>query len=266
MLLTIDIGNTQIAAGLFIEAELCAHWRLASDRDRTEDETWIMMQSICRAHGFAIEQSQGIVISSVVPDMTASFEKMARKYLHQEPVTVSHALDLGIKIIYSNPDHVGADRICNAVGGVAKYGCPLIVVDLGTATTFDVVSQNSDYLGGIIAPGIETSAAILHQRAARLPRVELRFPDKAIGHSTETSIQSGLMFGAVAMIDGMIARIEKELGCKTQTVATGGLARVIISELKSVHTFDPYLTLEGLRLIYERNRKDTKIRPGTHPA
>lgn len=259
MLLTIDIGNTQIAAGLFVGEKLCAHWRLASDRDRTEDETWIMMQSICNAHGFDIRQSQGIVISSVVPDMTASFEKMARKYLHQEPVTVSHALDLGIKILYHNPEHVGADRICNAVGGVARYGAPLIVVDLGTATTFDVVSRDQEYLGGIIAPGIETSAAILHQRAARLPRVELRFPDRAVGNSTETSIQSGLMFGAVEMIDGMIERIEKELGYKTRTVATGGLARVIMTELKRVNEFDPYLTLEGLRLIFARVRPESKV-------
>jgi len=154
---------------------------------------------------------------------------------------------------------VGADRICNAVGGVAKYGAPLIVVDFGTATTFDVVSRDQEYLGGIIAPGIETSAAILHQRAARLPRVELRFPDRAVGNSTETSIQSGLMFGAVEMIDGMIERIEKELGYKTRTVATGGLARVIMTELKRVNEFDPYLTLEGLRLIFARVRPDSKV-------
>ncbi len=255
MLLTIDVGNTQIAAGLFKDSELVAHWRLSSNRERTEDETWIMMRSICEANNWDLQQTTGIVISSVVPDMTSNLYKMASKYLGLPAVVIGPDLDLGIKIHYRNPINVGADRLCNAVAGFAKYGGPLIVVDLGTATTFDVISETGDYLGGIIAPGIETSAMILHQRAARLPRVELSFPSKAIGDSTETSMQSGLLYGAVEMIDGMIRRISREMGCTVKTVATGGLARVIIPELKMVQHIDAFLTLEGMRIIYERVKK-----------
>ncbi len=255
MLLAIDIGNTQIAAGVFKEKELVAHWRLSSTRERTEDETWILMHSICQAHGFELGDAKGVVISSVVPDMIPTFEKMATKYLSTEPVIVRHDLDLGIKILYENPASVGADRLCNAVGGYEKYGGPLIVVDLGTATTFDVISRHAEYLGGIIAPGIETSAFVLHQRAAKLPRVELRFPEKIIGTSTETSMQSGLMFGAVEMIDGFVHRINEELGEKATTIATGGLSRLILNKLTSVDALEPFLTLEGMLIIYEKIRR-----------
>jgi len=252
MLLVIDIGNTQIAAGIYEGEVLVAHWRLSSSQERTEDETWILMQAIAAAQGFDLTTVSGVAISSVVPDMTIHFEKMAVKYLHRKPVTVSHDLRIGLKIRYQNPAHVGADRICNAVGGIARYGTPLIIVDFGTATTFDVVSAEGEYLGGIIAPGIESSAAILHQRAARLPRVALRFPESAIGYSTETSIQSGLMYGTVEMIDGMVDRIQREMGLEVKTVATGGLAKVILCELRRVRQIDEHLTLDGLRLIYER--------------
>ena len=252
MLLVIDIGNTQIAAGLYEGTILRAHWRLSSKLERTEDETWILMQAIAAAQGFDIFKIAGVAISSVVPDMTIHFEKMATKYLRQKPVVVSHELDLGLEIRYQNPAHVGADRICNAIGGIARYGTPLIIVDFGTATTFDVISADGAYLGGIIAPGIETSASTLHQRAARLPRVALRFPDKVIGYSTETSIQSGLMYGTVEMIDGMIERVQRELGSNVKTVATGGLAKVVLHELRRVRQIDEHLTLDGLRMIYER--------------
>jgi len=156
MLLVIDIGNTQIAAGIYAGKELAAHWRLSSSHERTEDETWILMQAIAAAQGFDITTVSGVAISSVVPDMTIHFEKMAVKYLHRKPVTVSHELRIGLKIRYQNPANVGADRICNAVGGIARYGTPLIIVDFGTATTFDVISAEGEYLGGIIAPGIES--------------------------------------------------------------------------------------------------------------
>ncbi len=255
MLLTIDIGNTQIAAGIYEKEFLKAHWRLSSNRDRTEDEIWIFLKNICAAHGFDILHTRGVAISSVVPDVTPIFEKLAQKYLHLQAVIVSHELDLGIEILYQNPAQVGADRLCNAVAGFAKYGGPLIVVDLGTATTFDVVSRKGEYLGGIIAPGIETSSMILHQRAAKLPRVELRFPPHVIGNSTETSIQSGLMYGAAEMIDGLIVRITQELNEPTKTVATGGLARLVIPHLHHVKEMDAFLTLDGLRLIYERVMK-----------
>ncbi len=254
MLLAVDIGNTQIAAGLFRGDELVAHWRLSSTYERTEDETWVIMQSICQAHGFDITETTGMAVSSVVPGMTRTFEKMASKYLKTSPVVVSHQIDLGIQILYKNPSNVGADRLCNAVGGFIKYGGPLIVVDFGTATTFDVISKNAEYLGGIIAPGIEMSSMILHQRAAKLPRVELSFPEHVIGNCTEDSMRSGLMYGTVEMIDGMIKRISNELQEKVTAIATGGLARVIIEKLETVEIIEPYLTLDGLLNIYKRVR------------
>lgn len=254
MLLTIDIGNTQIASGVYRGDELAAHWRLSSNYERTEDETWMIMTSICRAMGQDLTQVSGMVISSVVPDMIPTFEKMSQKYLHINPVIVRHDLNLGIKIRYDNPSNVGADRICNAVAGFARFGGPLIIVDLGTATTFDVVSKDGDYIGGVIAPGIETSAAILHRRAAKLPRVELRFPEKVIGVSTESSMQSGLLYGAVEMVDGLIRRIGDQLGQRPKTIATGGLARVLLGQAQMLDHLEPFLTLEGMRLIYERNR------------
>ena len=255
MLLTIDIGNTQIAAGLMENDQLKAHWRLASTADRTEDETWILMTAIAEANGVDIRQARGVAISSVVPDITHTLEKMAIKYLGCEPVVVSAALDLGITIRYDNPSLVGADRLCNAVGGYAKYGGPLNIVDFGTATTFDIISGTGEYLGGIIAPGIEMSAQILHRRAAKLPRVYLSFPETIIGHSTETSMQSGLMYGAVEMVEGITARIGEELGQKTKNIATGGLARLLLGHLRTDYLLEPFLTLEGMNLIYRRNRK-----------
>ncbi len=252
MLLAIDIGNTHTAVGMFDKKKLEAHWRISSTYKRTEDETWILFKAICADYGFKLSRIKGVAISSVVPDMTFVFELMLRKYLKLEPVIVRHDLDLGLRVRYDIPAHVGADRLCNAVAGFHKFTGPLIVLDFGTATTFDVISREGEYLGGIIAPGVEMSAMIMHQKAARLPKVELRFPDKVIGGSTEASIQSGLMFGAVEMIDGLIKKINKELGEKTKTVATGGLARVLLDKLKTVHEHEPFLTLEGLRLVYQR--------------
>ncbi len=200
-------------------------------------------------------KATGVAITSVVPDIRHTFEKMAQKYLKCEPVVVNSDLDLGIKIKYENPKAVGADRLCNAVGGHVKYSGPLIIVDFGTATTFDVISEKGEYLGGIIAPGIEMSAMILHQRAAKLPRVYLSFPDKVIGTSTESSIQSGLMYGAVEMVEGFTKRIQAELGQKTTNIATGGLARLVMDELRMPFLLEPYLTLEGLQIIHQRVRK-----------
>lgn len=254
MLLAIDVGNTQIAAGLYARDELVAHWRVASSVERTEDENWIAMQAIATANGFDITGADGVAISSVVPDITHTFEKMSIKYLNCEPIVVNSQLDLGIDILYDNPTSVGADRLCNAVGGFAKYGGPLIIVDFGTATTFDVISAKGEYLGGIIAPGIEMSSMILHRKAAKLPRVYLSFPDNVIGRSTEKSIQSGLMYGAIELVEGFTHRIMQELGEPTKNIATGGLARLLLSELRTEYQLDTFLTLEGLNLIYKRVR------------
>ena len=252
MLLAIDIGNTQIAAGLFLRDKLRVQWRLSSRIERTEDETWILMEGIARANGFDISETTGVAITSVVPDIRHTFEKMALKYLQCDPVVVNSQIDLGIKIKYEDPKAVGADRLCNAVGGFFKHNGPLIIVDFGTATTFDVISDKGEYLGGIIAPGIEMSSMILHKRAAKLPRVYLSFPNKIIGTTTETSIQSGLMYGAVEMVEGFAARIQTELGQETKNIATGGLARLVLGELRTPFILEPYLTLEGLRIIHQR--------------
>jgi type III pantothenate kinase len=252
MLLTIDVGNTQITAGLFQKSELKAQWRLSSTRERTEDESWVLMDSICKTQGYDLRDASGVVISSVVPDMTSTFHKLSDKYLQIEPLVISHDLDIGLRIVYDPPASVGADRLCNAVGAYELFGGPVVVVDFGTATTFDVISEDKEYLGGIIVPGLEMSSSILFHRAARLPRVALQFPEHIIGRSTETSMQSGLLYGTVEMVDGMVRRIRSELGESVRTIATGGLARLIVEQLNTIDNIEPYLTLEGMRSIYRR--------------
>ena len=254
MLLAIDIGNTQIAAGLFKNDQLLAHWRLTSSINRTEDETWITMKAIVESLGYDILNTSGVAISSVVPNMTATFEKLSNKYLNLDPVIVTHQTPSSIKIEYENPANVGADRICNAVAGYEKYKGPLIIVDLGTATTFDVIDANGTYLGGIIAPGIESSSSILHEKAARLPKVELDFPDSVIGRSTEASMQAGIMYGAVEMVKGFVSRINNELGRTHKLIITGGLGKFIVNKLGDEYLLEPFLTLEGLNILY-RNIK-----------
>jgi type III pantothenate kinase len=252
MLLVADIGNTNITFGLFEKEKIQAQWRLASGAARTEDEIWILVKMLLESESFLLNQVEGFSLSSVVPNLTPVFERVVAKRLKVPMVNVTADLDTGIKVLYENPHQVGADRICNAVAGFAKYGGPLVVVDFGTGTTFDVVTANAEYLGGIIAPGPETTALVLHRVAAKLPKVELRFPPSLIGRNTETSIQSGLMYGGVEMIEGINRRLKQELGPKTKFVATGGLAQVFMPHLKSVDGVEPSLTLDGLRIIFER--------------
>jgi len=254
MLLTIDIGNTHTVLGVFEGSILRRHWRLSSSVARTEDECWILVCTFCQWGNLPLEAIEGVVISSVVPNLTPAYEKMSHNYLQRSPLLVSSDLDLGIRILYEDPRAVGADRLCNAVAGFQKYGGPLIVVDFGTATTFDVITREGDYLGGVIAPGIETSAMDLFRRAARLPRVELRFPRRVIGHTTETSMQSGIMFGALKQVEGLVELIAAELEERPVVIATGGLAPLISQRCPVIQHLEPYLTLEGMRLIYERVR------------
>jgi len=257
LLLVVDIGNTHTVLGIYRDAELIIHWRLSTSLARTEDESWIEVKMLCDSGGIPSEKINNAVISSVVPNATVVFRKMIETYLYFSPIVISSELDLGIKIRYEDPRAVGADRLCNAIGGYAKYGGPLIVVDFGTATTIDAINYNGDYLGGVIAPGIETSASDLWRRAARLYRVELKYPNKIIGHNTETSMQAGILFGAVEMVDGLVRRILEELNYPDQTniIATGGLASLIMEKTKSIKQIDPYLTLDGMRLIFERLQK-----------
>lgn len=251
MLITVDIGNTNVVIGIYQRDKLIAHWRLSSQTARTGDECWILISALFESHQLKINQVRGGIISSVVPNLTATFIRVFEDYLNITPVIVSADLNLELKILYENPRAVGADRICNAVAGVHYFRGPLVILDFGTATTFDVVSEKNEYLGGIIAPGIELTASILHQRAAKLPKVELAFPDKVIGRNTEASIQAGLMFGTVELINGLIVRIEEELGKSVQTVATGGLAHVVVPHTDRIQKIEPFLTLDGSRLIYE---------------
>lgn len=252
MLLTIDIGNTNVVIGIYDQERLVAHWRMSSLYARTGDECWILLSSLFYSHSIAIEAIKGGVISSVVPNLTPSFQQILEDYFHVDPVIVNSDLKLDLKILYENPSAVGADRICNAVAGFQKFGGPLVILDFGTATTFDVVTKDNEYMGGIIAPGIEMSASVLHQRAARLPKVGLKFPTSVVGRTTESSIQSGLMYGTVELINGLISRIETELGTPFETVATGGLASVVAPYTDKIKTIEPFLTLDGLRLIYEQ--------------
>ena len=252
MLIAIDIGNTNVVIGIYENNELIAQWRLSSQIARTSDECWILLSSLLKSNSIEIDQVRGGIISSVVPNLTSTFIHVFEDYFQQKPVVVSSELKIDLKILYEDPRAVGADRICNAVAGFHRFGGPLVVLDFGTATTFDVISANNEYLGGIIAPGIELTASVLHQRAARLPKVELKFPTSVIGTTTESSIQSGLMFGTVELINGLISRIEGQLGTSVKTVATGGLAKVVAPYTNKAVTVEPFLTLEGMRLVYEQ--------------
>ncbi len=256
MILAIDIGNTHTVMGVFEHSKLLFDWRVTSSLQHTEDEVGTYFRLYLKDAGIEPKRITGIGISSVVPDLTDIFAAMALKYFKTEPVIVNSDIDLGIKIYYDDPKVVGADRLCNAVAGFAKYGGPLIVIDFGTATTYDVVAKNGDYLGGVIAPGIETSAVDLHLRAAKLPKVELHFPSIIIGTDTTSSMQSGILYGALDSMEGMVNRLQGELKKREKTegklIATGGFSKFICDHSKLSIRWEPSLVLEGVRLIYEK--------------
>lgn len=255
MLLAIDIGNTHTVFGVFDKGRLIADWRVSSAVSRTEDEIGTQVGAFLESAAIEPKDIEGVAISSVVPNLTDVFVLMAKKYFSAEPVIVSAELPLGIKIHYKDRSMVGADRLCNAVAGFAKYGGPLIIIDFGTATTYDVVSARGDYLGGVIAPGIETSAADLHRRAAKLPRIELKFPREVIGTDTVSSMQAGILYGAVDAMEGMIERIRRTLGKKARVVVTGGYSKIMEDRSDLIDFYEPGLVLHGLQLIYERVQK-----------
>ncbi|MCK4755227.1 MAG: type III pantothenate kinase, partial [Calditrichia bacterium] len=201
-----------------------------------------------------LDQINGVCISSVVPELSRIYRRMVEKYLSLKPMHITPDLNLGLNILYQDPYSVGADRICNAVAGKRKYGVPLIVLDFGTATTFDCINENGDYLGGVICPGIESAATILHRKAAKLPKIELIFPPKVIGLNTEESMQSGIMYGSVELIEGLIRKIKKELSGNPKVVATGGLAHTIAKRTKAIDVVDENLNLEGIYQIYKQNQ------------
>ena len=256
MILAIDIGNTHTVMGVFEHAKLLFDWRVTSSLQHTEDEVGTYFRLYLKDAGIEPKRITGIGISSVVPDLTDIFAAMAVKYFKHEPVIVNSEINLGIKIHYDDPKVVGADRLCNAIAGFAKYGGPLIVIDFGTATTYDVVATNGDYLGGVIAPGIETSAVDLHRRAAKLPKVELHFPSAIIGADTTSSMQAGILYGALDSMEGMINRLQGELKKrekkKGRLIATGGFSKFMCDHSKLSIRWEPSLVLEGVRLIYEK--------------
>lgn len=254
MILVIDIGNTNIVFGIYKEETLLHHFRIHTNRQATPDEYGVTVHQLFQMSGIATQALEGIIISSVVPPIMHTLEEMCAKYLHHTPVIVGPGIRTGLNLRYENPREVGADRIANAVAAIAIYGSPVIVVDFGTATTFDCIDSQGNYLGGAIVPGIGISTEALYQRASKLPNIELEKPRKVIGRNTIHAMQSGIIFGYAGQVDGIVKRIHEELGERARVVATGGQAELIASETDSIDEVNPLLTLEGLRLIYERNR------------
>jgi type III pantothenate kinase len=254
MLLAIDVGNTQTVVGLFNGTELADHWRIATDAHRTSDELALMIQQFLGFHGFSFDDAvTGVAVSSVVPRVTAELRQMTQRYFGLPALVVEPGVRTGMPILYDNPKEVGADRIANAVGAFDMFGGPVLVVDFGTATTVEAISDSGEYLGGAIFPGVEISLDALFERAAGLRRVELAEPKHVIGKSTNESIQSGAIYGFAAEVDGLVDRFAAELG-QCAVVATGGLAVTILPHLRTVQHYEPWLTLHGLRLIFERNQ------------
>lgn len=254
MLLTIDIGNTNLTLGLYEGDKLGAHWRLATDHNRMPDEYGLQFLGLLQNAGKTIQDIKGISLASVVPPLTGRVVQACREYLKQEPLVVDAGVKTGIKIRYEDPKAVGADRVCDAVAVMKLYGGPACVVDFGTATTFNAITKDGEYLGGAITAGINLAAEALYTRAAKLPRIDLQVPPSVIGRNTIHAMQSGLLFGYVSMVEGMVVRFRAELGEDMKVVATGGLAEVVAKETKVINVISPWLTLEGLRLIWELNR------------
>lgn len=252
MLLALDVGNTNITVGVYEGSVLRTRWRLRTVRDQTADEWGILLRNLFDLAQLDQAQVDGLIIASVVPPLDASLAWMAKRYFQLDAVFVTSETDTGIAIRYDNPREVGADRIVNAVAAFHKYGGPVVVVDLGTAITFDVVSAQGEYLGGVICPGIGVSVEALVARTARLPQVDFRKPGGIIGKTTVASMQAGLYYGAIGMIDSIAERLEQEMGAGTRTVATGGQAPMIVKDSRYLRLVDEDITLEGLRLIWER--------------
>lgn len=255
MLLAIDIGNTNITFGVYnSKPALQYHWRIKTDHGRLADEYGIIILGLMRHSNLNFELVEGVVIASVVPPLTPVFSEMVQRFINRKPLIVAAGVKTGVKICYDSPRDVGADRIVDAVAAHRLYGGPACVVDFGTATTFDAISAEGDYLGGAIAPGIGIAAEALFSHTSKLPRVDIVRPPKAIGSNTVQAIQSGLLFGYVGMVEGMVARYRQELSADMRVIGTGGLAEIIAKETDVIAVINPWLTLEGLRMIWEMNR------------
>jgi len=255
MLLAVDVGNTQTVIGAYRGSELAGHWRISTNSNQTGDELALYYQGFLMLKGLSFADFDAVVVSSVVPSATMSLEHMTRECWDFDPLIVGKNIGAGIRVLVDNPKEVGPDRLVNAVAVFERYGGPSIVVDFGTATTLDAISGSGEYLGGVIAPGIEISSQALFRRAARLTRVDMYRPPSVIGKNTVWSLQSGIIFGFAGQVDRLVELMREELGDKVNVVATGGLAEVIVDECRTVQFHDPLLTLHGLRLIYEREKQ-----------
>lgn len=253
MILVVDVGNTNIVLGLYQGKVLTHDWRLSTNRSATVDEYGVLISNLFQLAGVRADQIEGVILSCVVPPIMNTLEQLFHKYVGKEALIVGPGIKTGLNIRYENPREVGADRIVNAVAGIEQYGTPLIVVDFGTATTFDYIDATGSYLGGAIVPGIGISAEALYQRAAKLPRIELSKPKTVIGRNTVAAMQAGIIFGYAGQVDGIVKRICKEFNVQPRVIATGGLAEMIAGESETIELVDPLLTLEGLRIVYERN-------------
>ncbi|MFC1872675.1 type III pantothenate kinase [Chloroflexota bacterium] len=254
MLLVIDIGNSNITLGVFEEEALKATWRVATVIDRTSDEYAVILLSLLNQHGYQKTDINKAALCSVVPTLTNVFQELCQTYFNTSTLIVGAGIKTGVRILLDNPREAGTDRIVNAAAAHHLYGGPIIIIDMGTATTFDTVASNGDYLGGAISPGLVASAEAIFNRTSQLRRVEIKPPEKAIGTSTVSAMQSGLFYGYVGMIEGVVGRIQKELHEKPSVIATGGYVDMIAKETKIIDSVNEYLTLEGLRLIYVMNR------------
>jgi len=259
MLLAIDVGNSNIVLGVFDGAALVQSWRLQTLRERTSDELGLIVDGLFAHSRIERVQVRGVILGSVVPPLTGTMQAMVDRYFGVKALTIEPGVDTGMPILYDNPSEVGADRIVNGVAAWERFGRaaarPMIVVDFGTATTFDAISAKGEYLGGAICPGVQISADALFQRAARLPRIDVRKPPRIVGRTTTGAMESGLFYGHVGMVEGLVKRMSDELGGNAICVATGGLADVIAPETRLIEHVDPDLTLHGLRIVWERNHK-----------
>lgn len=256
MLLVFDVGNTNMVLGVYEGKKLLKDWRISTDKEKTSDEYGVLINNLFQFDGLNLKNVKDVIISSVVPNVMHSLENFSIKYCKKQPLIVGPGVKTGLNIKYDNPKQVGADRIVNAVAGIEKYGTPLIIIDFGTATTFCALSEKGEYLGGTIAPGIKISSEALFQRASKLPRVELAKPGMAICKNTVSAMQSGIIYGYVGLVDKIIDMMKLEFKNKdVKVIATGGLSSLIASETDRIDSVDKFLTLEGLRIIYDKNRE-----------
>ena len=261
MLLVMDTGNTNTVLGAFSNEKLIHQWRIETDLHKTSGEYGILINNLLAHENISLEDIRGVAVSSVVPPIVSSFSNMCRKYFRLKPLIVGPGVKTGLNVKMDQPKEVGADRIVNAVAGIHEYGAPLIIVDFGTATTFCYINENNEYLGGVISPGLSISSEALFSRASKLPKIELQFPKKVIGTNTVHSMQSGVIYGYIGLVEGILARMKKEVeNPNIKVVATGGFANMLKRATNVFDITDPHLTLKGLKLIFEKNEQQMKKR------